>query len=203
MALSNYSELQASVADWLNRTDLSAQIVDFITMVEAQVNSRLSTLEMEATTSLTLDGDSEAALPADYLKWRSVAASGAPTRPLTPVTPTAQDEMYPHRQSGTPSTFAIYDGKVRVMPKTTNTITFEYYQKVPALSDSAPTNWLLTKNPNLYLYGALMHANVFLQNDQRATHFGSLYETEFLNIENSDARSKHSNPKMRFAGAVA
>ena len=32
MALSTYTELNASVADWLNRTDLTAAIADFISL---------------------------------------------------------------------------------------------------------------------------------------------------------------------------
>ncbi len=203
MALSTYAELKASIADWLNRTDLTTQIVDFIDMVETQANQRLSTLEMEATSALTLDSDSEASLPADYLKYRSVAAAGSPVRPLTFATPTQQDTSYPYRGSGIPCTFTIYDEKVRVMPKTTDTITFDYYQKIPVLSDGNTTNWLLDKNPNFYLFGALMHANIFLQNDQRTQHFGSLFETEFQNLESADVRAKHSNPVSRYSGAVA
>jgi hypothetical protein len=35
MAISTYSELQASIADWLNRTDLAAAFKDFIALAEA------------------------------------------------------------------------------------------------------------------------------------------------------------------------
>jgi hypothetical protein len=42
-----------------------------------------------------------------------------------------------------------------IMPDTTSTVTLDYYQKIPALSDEAPTNWLLTDHPDLYLYATL------------------------------------------------
>jgi hypothetical protein len=36
-----YAGLQASVADWLNRADLTAVVPDFIAMAEAQISRRL------------------------------------------------------------------------------------------------------------------------------------------------------------------
>nr|ADD96567.1 hypothetical protein [uncultured organism MedDCM-OCT-S11-C359] len=42
MALSNYSELQSSVANWLNRSDLTTEITgDFIVLTEKDFNSKL------------------------------------------------------------------------------------------------------------------------------------------------------------------
>ena len=43
MALSNYTELQASVADFLNRGDLTSVIPDFIKMTESELNRVLRT----------------------------------------------------------------------------------------------------------------------------------------------------------------
>jgi len=40
MALSNYTELKASVADYLNRSDLTAAIPDFISLTEAKLKRR-------------------------------------------------------------------------------------------------------------------------------------------------------------------
>ena len=42
MALTNYTELKASIANWLNRTDLTTEISeDFITLAEADFNAKL------------------------------------------------------------------------------------------------------------------------------------------------------------------
>ena len=37
MALTTYTELKAAIADWLNRSDLTSQIPDFITLAEAEM----------------------------------------------------------------------------------------------------------------------------------------------------------------------
>jgi len=46
MSITNYTELKAGVADWLNREDLTAQIPDFITFAEARLNRTLRVREM-------------------------------------------------------------------------------------------------------------------------------------------------------------
>ena len=38
-----------------------------------------------------------------------------------------------------------------------------------ALSDSSPTNWLLTNNYDVYLFGTLMHAAIYLQSIDAGT----------------------------------
>ena len=42
-----------------------------------------------------------------------------------------------------------------------------YWAKVTPLSDSAPTNWLLTESPEVYLFGALCEATPFIKEDER------------------------------------
>ena len=40
MALANYSDLKTSIANWLNRSDLTSEIAnDFIVLTEADFNS--------------------------------------------------------------------------------------------------------------------------------------------------------------------
>ena len=41
MALANYADLTASVANWLNRTDLTAIIPDFVAMAESDISRDL------------------------------------------------------------------------------------------------------------------------------------------------------------------
>jgi len=42
MALSTYTELKTSIANWLNRSDLTDEISDdFIKLVESEYNSKL------------------------------------------------------------------------------------------------------------------------------------------------------------------
>lgn len=63
MSLSTYTTLQASVADWLNRADLTSQVVDFIRLAEAELDRHPSVVS-ELKTQITLSA-SPTALPAD------------------------------------------------------------------------------------------------------------------------------------------
>ena len=41
MALDNFTNLKSSIADWLNRSDLTAIIPAFITLAETQLNREI------------------------------------------------------------------------------------------------------------------------------------------------------------------
>lgn len=81
MAITTYSELQAAIQAWLARTDLAANVPDFITLFEAAANRRLRVRQQETSTTLTPTSGS-ASLPADYLSWRRVTWAGSPLQEL-------------------------------------------------------------------------------------------------------------------------
>ena len=58
MALTTYTTLKASIANWLNRSDLTSEIADdFIKLTEADFNSKLRIRKMVAQTSFTIDSE--------------------------------------------------------------------------------------------------------------------------------------------------
>ncbi len=67
MALTNYTELQASIADFLNRSDLTSVIPDFITMAEADMNRTLRIKEMSVRTRAPLNSQ-YLKLPVDFFR---------------------------------------------------------------------------------------------------------------------------------------
>jgi hypothetical protein len=53
MALATYSDLKTSIANWLNRSDLTTEIAeDFIVLAEADFNSKLRIRKMNRSTSI-------------------------------------------------------------------------------------------------------------------------------------------------------
>ena len=70
MALSNYSELKSSIANWLNRSDLTTEIAeDFIVLAEKDFNSKLRIRSMVTQTIITIDAETEN-LPSGFLQVR-------------------------------------------------------------------------------------------------------------------------------------
>src|SRR5258705_11306601 len=75
MSITSYSELQASIAGWLKRTNLTARIPDFITLAEATLNRQLRTRQMSAVYSRTTD-QNIITLPDDYLAAEKIELNG-------------------------------------------------------------------------------------------------------------------------------
>ena len=69
MALANYTDLLASIAGWLNRTDLTAVIPDFVTLAEARIARDLR-LRRQVTLASVIVSDENvtAALPTGFLE---------------------------------------------------------------------------------------------------------------------------------------
>src|SRR3981081_3973896 len=194
MAITTYSELQAAVGNWLDHGLFAARIPEFIALFEAAANRRLWVREQEAATALT-PSSGAAALPADYLAWRRVTWTGSPRVELQYVHPSYLQAAYPSTPSARPRVFTIEGSTLKIRPVDATALEFDYFQKIPALSDGAAANWLLAAHPDLYLFGALVEAEMFGVNDERAPLWKARRDEIFDEIE------KLSN-KTRGAGAI-
>lgn len=177
MALATFSDLKSAAADWINRADLTAVIPTFVTLAEAKFNRELRLRDMlvraEATTS-----NEFVAVPADFLENYSLELNMAqigPQQALGFIGPLEAKVLKANKITGLVRFYTIIDGAFELLPApTTDTdVILTYYQKIPALSDTATTNWLLTKSPDLYLYSTLLEAAPYLRDDDRMQMWGS------------------------------
>lgn len=204
MAFSNYTELQAEIVALANRTDdteFAALVPGFITQVEVALNngteaaSALRIREMETSDTISVT-DGVGALPSDYLEFIKVV--GANGDVLEPAASTWA--VRAHRDAGgTPADFVIEGLNIKTFPVSTETITMQYYTVIPPLASNS-TNWLLTKYPNIYLYGALMFAELAQENDQRAATYSQVFQQSVGGLNISDRRSKYIRAKQRLRG---
>ena len=185
MAITSYSELQTTIADWLNRADLDQQIPDFIKLAESTLNSILrSTFMAEQANLSILSG--RATLPTDCLELMYVQMAGSLHSPLEQVTPQQLTMLRRSRtkQSGTPRFYAVVGRDLLVTPSplsaSPNTLTIDYYEKIPELSSTNTSNWLLQEAPHLYLYTSLLHATPFLMDDARYQVFNNAVSKHVL-----------------------
>ena len=200
MALANYTDLKASVADFLNRSDLTSVIPDFITMAEAELNRTLRVREMSVRTQAPIDSQ-YVKLPDDFLGMRNIDLL---TDPVTPMTYKNLQNLDIHRASdatGKPIYYSIMQNNIEFAPVPDGDYTIEivYYQKVPSLSANS-TNWLLTDHPDAYLYGSLMHSAPYLQADERIGVWAGKYQQVIQQITTSDEKAKFSGstPSIQF-----
>ena len=195
MALTTYTELKASVADWLNRSDLTAAIPDFISLAEAQIERTLRTRQMIVRANASFNVEF-GATPADFLEVRSFKLSGTnPPTPLSFMTIDALDaESTKFTASGRPKFFGVVGGQFRLVPTPDTNYATEltYYAKLSKLSASVATNFILSASPDIYLYGALLQAAPYLQDDNRISVWATLYERALNDLQTADDRASTS-----------
>lgn len=185
MALSNYTELQASVAGWLARDDLTSRIPDFVTLAEAKFNRVLLHPKMETRTTLTVNTLAASPefldLPADFQTIRGVRLSGVTGKPRLQFMSQTQMEDYRYATdnvTGQPVYFTIIGSQIELAPTPNQNYDVQviYRGNIPALASNA-TNWLLTLAPDVYLYGTLLESAPYIQNDERLGVWGTALAT--------------------------
>ena len=165
MSLSTYDGLKVSVADWLNREDLTNVIPDFIELAENRIFHELRAPINEKTADLTLGSDGYATIPSDYLEVKDLFWN---YNPLSRVSLT-QIHSYVERSGVAPEVFAREQSKLLVYPNPTqvagDTLRIIYYFTPDNLSASSSTNAIFQTAPELYLYGTLVEAANYLGSD--------------------------------------
>ena len=195
MALTTYNELKTSIGDWLNRSDLTTAIPDFISLAEAQIERTLRTRQMIVRANASFDAQ-YGAVPSDFLEVKSLKLTS--TNPQTPLSFLSIDaldnEMTKYTASGKPKFFGVVGGQFRIVPTPDANYTTEltYYAKLTKLSTSVASNWLLSSSPDIYLYGSLLQAAPYLQDDARIQTWATLYERALNDLQTADDRGASS-----------
>lgn len=178
MALATYTDLKAQVAAFLNRTDLTAQIPVFVQLAEAEMARDLfleGTL-IEKTSTITTE---RATLPTDLKQLVNIRVDAAGKGPMVRVEPHVMDGLRVEAATDIPRYYTVTGTQVSFYPAPPSTgvvIHITYYAALPSLSDSQPTNAVLTSWPDLYLYGSLKHTAPYLRDDERVALWDALYQ---------------------------
>ena len=184
MAFNNYTGLLAEIAIWLDRSDLTAKIPQFVALAEADLRVVLlqSRYITERTTINTTANSCTIALPALVGRVLSASINGS-------VLIRAQSSTMPCQASGkaTPQFWGMEGiDKIRLYPMADAVypVDVAYIPEIAPLSVT-PTNWLLTKMPNVYLYGSLVAAKDYLQ-DGGFAQVLSLYQRAVSQLIETD-----------------
>ena len=200
MALATYSDLLASVANWMNRTDLTAVIPDFVVMAESEIGRDLRLRKQVTSTVLpTVANTRGITLPSDWLEFENVSVLNTPERQLTFATVEHLDSVYPNNGSnGVPALYTVEGDQVLFgpTPDANYSISVLYYARFPALA-SASANWLMTNHPAVYLYGALYQGCLFVKDKQGASEYKGLYAAAVNALQMQDDRAQHSGSSLR------
>jgi hypothetical protein len=204
MAISTFAELQDQIAAFLNRQDLADKIPTFIALAEADINRRVRHYNMMKRQNTTLSANTDRITqPADWVEAINIQATrSSGDYRLKYVSPADLDDLRDRDERGAPLYYSLIGSEIEVAPKPESNVSIEqiYYGKIPALSDGATSNWLLTSHPDAYLYGALLHSAPYLDEDARLQTWGAGYERAVAGVNDSSRRSMLSGGPLARRG---
>ena len=199
MAITNYTDLKAKIADYLSRSDLTSQIEDFITGAEIRLRRELRIREaLKVVTATTTIGDSTLGLPSDYNMMRDLHIVANPVGILEYQSPSAFFANTNSAQGGQPRQYTILAQEIQFspIPDAVYTIQMLYYAQPPFLSATNTSNIFLSVCPDLLLYGALGEAEPYLMNDSRLQTWATLYERGLNALAISDDEGEYSGAPL-------
>lgn len=194
MSISTYSELKTAVANWVDRSDLTTYVPDFIALGEARIYRELRIRAMETALNGTISSGSMS-LPTSYVELKFAYVDGTPTQRLQRKTLEFIYEKYPVRSSDGKPSFIAREGSSFIFgpyPDSGYTIKGIYYARLAALSDSNTTNWFTTNAPDILLWASLAETEPFLKNDARLVVWEAKYQSSKKTIQDEDKAEQFS-----------
>lgn len=174
MAISTYAELQTAVASWAHRS--TDNITDFIDLAESRINAALESRMAEFESSLTATTDSRyIALPTGYYNniglWLTTYGNRVEIVYVQPDSlPISTDS------SGQPYYYTIDGSNIAFEIPCSSAFTYVFRYKKGYDIASTSTNDILTRYPNVYLYGSLREASMFANDDQNSMKWNAAYD---------------------------
>lgn len=202
MSITTNAQLEAKVADYLARTDLTSFIPDFIAGAETRIafgsdepfpSQALRIRAMEAESTISVGATTS--LPTGFLQMRSFyVTSGGTKKQLEQTSHEDLFRKWTGSTTGTPRFYALSGDNIVLGPTpssdTTYSATMLYYKKFDPVATASPVPWLLTNAPMVYVYGALLEAAPFIRNDERLQVWSGLFQGLIGGLMRSDKRDR-------------
>ena len=190
----DYITLQTTIADFLNRGDVDDQIKQFIQLSEARIRRdvRESAMQTRAETPIASEYFE---LPCDWVSTIRVTVDGNILRLADGY------NMERFEMIGVPAFYRHVGSKLQFLPPASNEkpmrCVLEYMAEIPHLSDETPSNWLLDRYPDVYLYGSLLTAAGYLQDDGRVPLWTQAYGEAVAAANLASERAEYSGVALR------
>ena len=229
MAMNNYGELRAAIADWLNRVDAVtlARIPDFIRMTEGEIYRDLRVRDNEFKFTLTQDENpnNPITLPQNFREIKLVTHNDYPLERIS-------DQDYQRKTSSHYSPpnvkeFCTQERELYLFPWTSDniapedgeiTIDIHYYgteslgematwetadnpNSIPE-SDGTPaaytersnasTTRMFLVNPDMYLFGALSYAYIYLREESKSATSRQIFQAALSEIKTESVEAEYS-----------
>ena len=168
--MSTYTALQADVASYLHRTDLTTPITLFIEKARVRIGRDLRSLEQEAVSTLTGPTADIFALPTDFMEARKVHSGGVPLRSVN------FDEIAYWSAADSPYVYCIYGRNLWVPGATT--ISLGYFKVEATLTSGATEHPTMSAWPQVWLYASLAEAGLYTRDFELMDRMTQAYSAE-------------------------
>lgn len=204
----DYNEIVAAARAYCDRVDVEVNqnVRVFVLMAEARINRTLKVTEQtHRVYTRTMEGKEFYSLPEDFNGMRvvhfntgDVDAQGSGTIQLHYVTPEQMIEMQESAYSETQTYYTILNNQLQLHKPLPNggTIEMVMYRKVPPLSESNPSNWMSTDNPDIYLAGISAEIEMFVKNYDAAKLWDDRMTRAIEELKNNDSLNRWSGNTM-------
>jgi hypothetical protein len=199
--ITNYSDLQSTIADYLARTDLTSQIPLFIQLAENRLRRDLRIRPMlKVVTTATTASDPTVALPSDFLEMRDLHIESSPIQTLVYQNPSNfyRNTKASTADSGAPKFYTVMGSEFQFapIPDSAYTLKMVYYAAPTYLSTSNSSNVFLANSPDLLLYASLGEAEPYLMHDERIATWAQLYDRGLNSLTVSDSAGENPSAPM-------
>ena len=208
MSLDTYENLKEEIIEWSGRDDMDQSLDTFIDMAEQEMYA--NTVEVlqirdgdviEALATNTTDRF--AALPTGYQSMRKariqiVNGESVEVFFRTPA------QLNIISSTGLPRFFTVTDQiEFDRVSDQVYAGEFQYFQEFTALSSSNATNAVLTRFPNIYLFGALWALKLKAEQPQSAAEYYQRFINAIVGANNKDKLGRYGPaPVMRVEGST-
>ena len=184
--MTDYTTLQATIAAWLDRTDLTAVIPSFIALAEEDIGRDLRVREMEAPVS-SASTNRRIVLPSATAAVKNlwVSATNEPLR--------VADLDSVMASTGATATIYAVQGCELVLNAEASVSGVTYERPTP-LSNNSPTNAILAAYPSIYLYGAMRYACAYLKDIEGEASYAAQFAQRVAAVSGSDMRDRFTAP---------
>lgn len=201
MALDSYQTLKTSIIEWSKRSDILSLVDDFIDIAESTMYAnpdaqlRIRDMETRATGNMSTTDRCEP-LPSRFIEMRQVKLNlTAGEYMMSYVSP---DSMIIKDASGIPPYYTITNQvEFDRIPDDAYEIEFLYYESLAPLTATAPSNQILVRFPQIYLYGALYACfDWAMQGDVSANYYSKMISA-IKGANTMDRRGRYHGASIR------
>lgn len=193
MAFADFLDLRTAVLEHVGRTDIADVMVRLTQIAEARFNRDFRHRDQIASATVTFTSGT-GPLPADFLEAIGLYdANGAEY---------VQQPMQSQRPTGSRGYFTIKGSNIELRGYSGD-LTLDYYEQVDTITGSSTgTNWLLTKYPEVYLYGVGFEAAKYLKDVELAAQTKALYDEARREADGNDHAARYSRARVRVQGVT-